>query len=56
MSLSSKRTDVAARLHDNEETNNKKQKNRRGQEEVEKRVPVTSDMKPDVNDEKPDEY
>ncbi|GJT30854.1 hypothetical protein Tco_0911129 [Tanacetum coccineum] len=50
------KTAVVAGLHDNEETNNKKQKNGCSQEEVEKRVPVTSDMKPDVNDEKPDEY
>ncbi|GJX35546.1 hypothetical protein Tco_0247103 [Tanacetum coccineum] len=56
MSLSSKITAVAAGLHDNEETDNKKQKNECGQEEVKKRAPVTSNMKPPVNNEKPDEY
>ncbi|GJT43114.1 hypothetical protein Tco_0951829 [Tanacetum coccineum] len=56
MSLSSKTTVVAAGIYDIEETNNKKQKNGCGQEEMEKRVPVTSDMKPDVNDEKSEEY
>ncbi|GKD82372.1 hypothetical protein Tco_1349211 [Tanacetum coccineum] len=55
MSSSTKRSAVVAGLDDNESTDNKKQKDQCGKEE-EKLAIITTDMKPAINDDKPDEY